>query len=55
MVFAKPVAIKEGSQMLAGLLLGEQLTLAMCLGGGLILAGIFLCNKPLARVGEKGI
>jgi drug/metabolite transporter (DMT)-like permease len=37
------------------LLLGEQLTLTMCLGGGLILAGIFLCNKPLARVGKKGI
>ena len=37
------------------LLLGEQLTLAMCLGGGLILVGIFLCNKPLARAGKKGI
>lgn len=37
------------------LLLGEQLTLAMCLGGVLILAGIFLCNKPLARAGKKGI
>ena len=41
--------------ILGALLLGEQLTLAMCLGGGLILAGIFLCNKPLARVGKKGI
>ncbi|WP_248795813.1 DMT family transporter [Pseudomonas sp. MWU13-2105] len=28
------------------LLLGEQLTLSMCLGGGLILAGIYLCNRP---------
>lgn len=37
------------------LLLGEQLTVTMCLGGGLILAGIFLCNKPLARPGKKGI
>ncbi|WP_085725815.1 DMT family transporter [Pseudomonas sp. R37(2017)] len=37
------------------LLLDEPLTLAMCLGGGLILAGIFLCNKPLARAGKKGI
>jgi drug/metabolite transporter (DMT)-like permease len=37
------------------LLLDEPLTLAMCLGGGLILAGIFLCNKPLARVRKKGI
>jgi len=41
--------------ILGALLLGEPLTLAMCLGGVLILAGIFLCNKPLARVGEKGI
>jgi drug/metabolite transporter (DMT)-like permease len=30
-------------------LLGEQLTMAMYLGGGLILLGIFLCNKPFAR------
>ena len=37
------------------LLLDEPLTLAMCLGGGLILAGIFVCNKPLARAGKKGI
>ncbi|WP_191488407.1 DMT family transporter [Pseudomonas sp. FEN] len=28
------------------LLLGEQLTLIMCLGGGLILVGIYLCNRP---------
>lgn len=41
--------------ILGALLLDEQLTLAMCLGGGLILAGIFLCNKPLARVRKKGI
>jgi drug/metabolite transporter (DMT)-like permease len=41
--------------ILGALLLGEPLTLAMCLGGVLILAGIFLCNKPLARVGGKGI
>ncbi|MCP1518646.1 drug/metabolite transporter (DMT)-like permease [Pseudomonas migulae] len=41
--------------ILGALLLGERLTLTMCLGGGLILAGIFLCNKPLARVGKKGI
>jgi len=41
--------------ILGALLLGEPLTLAMYLGGVLILAGIFLCNKPLARVGEKGI
>ncbi|MFJ7281687.1 DMT family transporter [Pseudomonas sp. NPDC099000] len=41
--------------ILGALLLDERLTLAMCLGGGLILAGIFLCNKPLARSGKKGI
>jgi drug/metabolite transporter (DMT)-like permease len=41
--------------ILGALLLDEPLTLAMCLGGGLILAGIFLCNKPLARGGKKGI
>lgn len=41
--------------ILGALLLGEQLTLAMYLGGGLILVGIFLCNKPLASVGKKGI
>ncbi|UCP11255.1 DMT family transporter [Pseudomonas sp. MM213] len=41
--------------ILGALLLGERLTLTMCLGGGLILAGIFLCNKPLARLGKKGI
>ncbi|WP_419710347.1 DMT family transporter [Pseudomonas sp. NFX224] len=35
--------------ILGALLLGEQLSLAMYLGGGLILLGIFLCNKPLAR------
>ncbi len=41
--------------ILGALLLGESLTPGMCLGGALILAGIFLCNKPLARVGRKGI
>ncbi|MEO6680136.1 MAG: EamA family transporter [Pseudomonas sp.] len=41
--------------ILGALLLGEQLTLAMCLGGGVILAGIYLCNKPLAPVTKKGI
>lgn len=37
------------------LLLGEQLTPAMYLGGGLILAGIYLCNKPLASAAKKRI
>lgn len=41
--------------ILGALLLDEPLTLAMCLGGGLILAGTFLCNKPLARAWKKGI
>lgn len=41
--------------ILGALLLGEQLTLPMCLGGGLILAGIYLCNKPLAPATKKGI
>jgi drug/metabolite transporter (DMT)-like permease len=37
------------------LLLGEQLTLIMCLGGALILGGIYLCNKPLATGARKRI
>ncbi len=37
------------------LLLGEQLTLTMCLGGALILGGIYLCNKPLAANARKRI
>ncbi|MDR9861479.1 MULTISPECIES: DMT family transporter [Pseudomonas] len=41
--------------ILGALLLGEQLTLAMCLGGALILAGIYLCNKPLAPALKKRI
>lgn len=41
--------------ILGALLLGEQLTLTMCLGGGLILTGIYLCNKPLAPSTKKGI
>ncbi|NVZ99048.1 DMT family transporter [Pseudomonas gingeri] len=35
------------------LLLGEQLTSIMCLGGVLILAGIYLCNRP-PRLSRKG-
>lgn len=41
--------------ILAALLLGEQLTLPMCLGGGLILGGIYLCNKPFAPTAKKRI
>lgn len=41
--------------ILGALLLGEQLTLVMCLGGALILTGIYLCNKPLAPGAKKRI
>lgn len=41
--------------ILGALLLGEQLTLPMCVGGGLILGGLYLCNKPLALASKKGI
>lgn len=41
--------------ILGALLLGEQLTLTMCLGGALILWGIYLCNKPLAPGAKKRI
>jgi drug/metabolite transporter (DMT)-like permease len=41
--------------ILGALLLGEQLTPAMYVGGGLILTGIFLCNKPLASGAKKRI
>jgi len=41
--------------ILGALLLGEQLTPAMCLGGALILGGIYLCNKPLAAGAKKRI
>jgi drug/metabolite transporter (DMT)-like permease len=50
------IALNPLTALLFGaLLLGEQLTLVMCLGGGLILAGIFLCNKPLAQAAKRGI
>ncbi|WP_411565130.1 DMT family transporter [Pseudomonas orientalis] len=39
----------------AALLLGEHLTLPMLLGGGVIVAGIYLSNKPLARGKAMGI
>ncbi|SMQ23503.1 Permease of the drug/metabolite transporter (DMT) superfamily [Pseudomonas helmanticensis] len=41
--------------LLGALLLGEQLTLTMGLGGALILTGIYLCNKPLAPSAKKRI
>ncbi|WP_025129996.1 DMT family transporter [Pseudomonas sp. PH1b] len=41
--------------ILGALLLGEQLSLVMGLGGALILGGIYLCNKPLAGGAAKAI
>ncbi|OLF53654.1 DMT family transporter [Pseudomonas chlororaphis] len=41
--------------ILGALLLDERLSLAMGLGGMLILAGIYQCNKPLASVEKKRI
>jgi drug/metabolite transporter (DMT)-like permease len=41
--------------VLGALLLGEQLTLSMCLDGGLVLVGIYLCNKPLAPMRKRRI
>ena len=37
------------------LLLDEQLTAPMLIGGAVILFGIYLCNKPLARARAMGI
>lgn len=41
--------------LLGALLLGEQLTLTLCFGGALVLAGIYLCNKPLAPMRKRRI
>lgn len=41
--------------LLGALLLGEQLSLLMGLGGVLILGGIYQCNKPLAGQAKKAI
>ncbi|WP_338801842.1 DMT family transporter [Pseudomonas sp. RSB 5.4] len=41
--------------VLGALLLGEQLTLSLYLGGGLVLVGIYLCNKPLAPMRKRRI
>ena len=41
--------------LLGALLLDERLTPLMVAGGGLILSGIFLCNKTLARPEKKTI
>ncbi|MCU0070603.1 EamA family transporter [Pseudomonas koreensis] len=50
------IALNPLTAVLAGaVLLGEQLTMPMCLGGVLILTGIWLCNKPLAPGRKKRI
>ncbi len=43
------IALNPLTAVICGaLLLGEQLTAPMYLGGAVILVGIYLCNKPLA-------
>ncbi len=50
------IALNPLTAVICGaLLLGEQLTAAMLVGGAVILLGIYLCNKPLARARVMGI
>lgn len=50
------IALNPLTAVLCGaLLLGEQLTAPMLLGGAVILLGIYLCNKPLAQARPMGI
>ncbi len=50
------IALNPLTAVICGaLLLGEQLTLPMVLGGAVILLGIYLCNKPLAQPKAIGI
>jgi drug/metabolite transporter (DMT)-like permease len=50
------IALNPLTAVICGaLLLGEQLTVPMLLGGAVILLGIYLCNKPLARARVMGI
>ncbi|NWF09493.1 EamA family transporter [Pseudomonas salomonii] len=50
------IALNPLTAVICGaLLLGEQLTLPMALGGAVILLGIYLCNKPLAQPSAIGI
>ena len=50
------IALNPLTAVICGaLLLGEQLTLPMVLGGAVILLGIYLCNKPLAQPKAMGI
>lgn len=50
------IALNPLTAVICGaLLLGEQLTAPMVLGGAVILSGIYLCNKPLAQAKPMGI
>jgi drug/metabolite transporter (DMT)-like permease len=50
------IALNPLTAVICGaLLLGEQLTTPMLMGGAVILLGIYVCNKPLARVRAMGI
>lgn len=50
------IALNPLTAVICGaLLLDEQLTLPMLIGGAAILLGIYLCNKPLAPARAKGI
>nr|WP_189672152.1 EamA family transporter [Pseudomonas sp. SWRI18] len=50
------IALNPLTAVICGaLLLGEQLTLPMMIGGAVILSGIYLCNKPLAEAKAMGI
>ncbi|MGK9419192.1 DMT family transporter [Pseudomonas cedrina] len=50
------IALNPLTAVICGaLLLGEQLTLPMMIGGAVILSGIYLCNKPLAKAKAMGI
>lgn len=50
------IALNPLTAVICGaLLLGEQLTTAMLVGGAVILLGIYLCNKPLAPARAMGI
>lgn len=50
------IALNPLTAVICGaVLLGEQLTLPMMVGGAVILSGICLCNKPLAQAKAMGI
>ena len=50
------IALNPLTAVICGtVLLDEPLTMPMLLGGAIILLGIYLCNKPLARGRAMGI